>query len=523
MRSLRYPAAAMALAAALSAAGCGTTVSTTAAGVPTGTAGDELAAPAPAGSDGTTSAAGTAGTVPGVTGTGTTGTVAGPGATTTTVPGAPEQPGSTSTAAMAPGVTATKIHVGLVYAKNQDAVNKAAGANGIALGDQKANAEAMIKDVNKHGGIAGREIVPVWQSVDTASAQTIDAQLAAACDHFAHDERVFAVIGAGRASYRACIAKNGIVQLDEGLPDIGDEEFAKYPALVELGYPRLSRIAQVTLNALPAQSYFSPWNTATGGPAKAGKAKVGILTIDSPGYDAVVDDILIPGLKQLGYDPGDDVARISPAANASDISNQAAANQAAQLKFASDRVTHVVVFEANGGNSLLFMNQAESQHYRPRYGVNSGSGLETLVAAGDIQKSQAAGAIGFGWIPAYDLPADMNPDNGRYSNAERRNCVAIYKKYGITFSNPNAEVAALGLCATLHLLGAALNTTPTVVTAASFVSAIDGLGSAYSAPTALGTYLATGHHDGPSKGYYWRWFDACGCLHYAGPLRAIPG
>ena len=35
---------------------------------------------------------------------------------------------------------------------------------------------------------------------------------------------------------------------------------------------------------------------------------------------------------------------------AQQISNQAAANQSAQLKFASDGVTHVVVFEANGGN-----------------------------------------------------------------------------------------------------------------------------------------------------------------------------
>jgi hypothetical protein len=516
--------AAAAVVAALAMAGCGTTVSGTAAGVTTGTTGtDELSAPSTTtGTGGMTGAGGTAATVPGVTGTGTTATTTGPGGTTTVVPGAPGQTGSTTGASMAPGVTASKIYVGATYAKNQDAVNKAAGANGIALGDLKADAEAIVTDLNKHGGIAGREVELVWQSVDTTSAQTIDTQLAAACDHFAHDERVFAVIGAGRASYRACLAKNGIVQLDEGLPDIGDEEFARYPAIVELGYPKLSRIARATLGALPAQNYFSPWDNTAGGPAKVGKAKVGVLTIDSPAYDSVVDGILIPGLKQLGYDPGDDVARIAVAANASDISNQAAANQAAELKFASDGVTHVVVFEANGGNSLLFMNQAESQHYRPRYGVNSGSGLEVLIDTGDIPKQQAVGATGYGWIPAYDLTAKMNPDNGPYSNAERRNCIAIFKQYGITFSNNNAAFAALGFCATLHLLRSALNTTPHVITPASFVTAIDGLGSAYTAPTALGTYLGAGRHDGPSKGYYWRWFDSCGCLHYAGPLRTIP-
>jgi hypothetical protein len=511
-------------AIALAAAGCGTTVANTAASGTGSPAADGLSVPTaaavPGGPAGTTTTGTTS--IPGTAG-GTTGSgLAGP---TTTAPAGQARgtEGVPAPGASAPGVTATKIYVGMVWAKNQDAVNKAAGAGGIAIGDTKADANAIIDDINKHGGIAGRTVVPVWQSVDTASAQTIDTQLAAACDHFAHDERVFAVVGAERASYRACLANNGIVQLDEGLPDIGDSEFTKYPTLVELGYPRLSRVAKATLQALPAQNYFSPWNTATGSPAAAGRAKVGILTVVSPAFDTVVDQILIPGLKQLGYDPGDDVARIGVAANASDITNQAAANQAAELKFAQDRVTHVVVFESNGGNSLLFMNQAESQHYRPRYGVNSGSGLQTLLEAGDIQPAQARGAVGFGWIPAYDLPARMNPDNGKYSNAERRNCVAIFKRHGITFSNPNAEYAALLYCATLHLLRAALDTTPKVITPGTFVAAIDGVHAGYDAPAALGTYLGPGRHDATSKGYYWHWFDSCRCLHYAGTLRTIPG
>jgi hypothetical protein len=507
---------------ALLATGCGTTVSTTAASGSGAPATDGLSVPGA----GTTPSTGPGGTtlpgtssVPGSPGVTAPNGVTGP---TTAPNGQVVVPPGTAPGQSAPGVTATKIYVGMVWAKNQDAVNKAAGAGGIAIGDTKADANAIIDDINKHGGIAGRKVVPVWQSVDTASAQTIDTQLAAACDHFAHDERVFAAIGAGRTSYRACLASNGIVQLDEGLPDIGDAEFAKYPALVELGYPRLSRVAHAMLQSLTPQDYFSPWNTATGSPAATGRAKVGILTVDSPAFDAVVDQILIPGLKQLGYDPSGDVARIGVAANASDITNQAAANQSAELKFAQDRVTHVVVFEANGGNSLLFMNQAESQHYRPRYGVNSGSGLQTLLDAGDIQPGQARGAVGFGWIPAYDLPARMNPDDGKYSNAERRNCVAIFKRHGITFSNPNAEYAALMYCATLHLLRVALDRTPKLITPATFVAAIDGVHSGYSAPAALGTYLGPGRHDATSKGYYWRWFDACKCLHYAGKPRTIP-
>jgi len=185
-------------------------------------------------------------------------------------------------------------------------------------------------------------------------------------------------------------------------------------------------------------------------------------------------------------------------------------------------VTHVVVFEANGGNSLLFMNQAESQHYRPRYGVNSGSGLQTLVDAGDIQPGQAVGAIGFGWIPAYDLPAKMNPDNGKYSNAERRHCLAVFKKHGITFSNPNAEFSGLAYCAPLDLLKVVLDRTPNAVTFSAFVQVLNALGTSYEAPAALGTNLSATQHDGPSKGYYWSYFAACKCLHYTGTVRTIP-
>ncbi len=196
--------------------------------------------------------------------------------------------------------------------------------------------------------------------------------------------------------------------------------------------------------------------------------------------------------------------------------------QSAQLKFASDGVTHVVVFEGNGGLSLFFMNQAESQHWRPRYGVNSTSGLQVLVDAGDVQRAQAVGATGFGWIPGFDLQPDRNADNGPYSNDERRHCVAVYKAHGITFDNPNAEGAALSYCATLYLLQRTLALTPKVVTAQTFTNALDTLGASYQPAGSLGNFFGPGRHDGASKGYYWRWFDDCQCLHYSGPARTIP-
>jgi hypothetical protein len=284
----------------------------------------------------------------------------------------------------------------------------------------------------------------------------------------------------------------------------------------------LDRIAKEEVPALLAQNYFSPWDTTQGAPGAAGKAKVGVLTYDDTEYAGAVNRFLIPALKRAGYDPGANVARVGSVNTASDYSDQAAAVQSAELKFASSGVTHVISFEGNGGLSLFFMNNAESQHYRPRYGVNTTSGLQVLVDGSLVRPEQAHGAIGFGWAPGLDLNASRNPDNGPYSSDSRRHCVAVYKAHGISYTDANAESIALGYCNKLYLLRQTVNTTPTLINATTFVAAIDRIGGSFFAAGGLGTYLGPGRHDGAAKYYYWRWFDDCGCLHYDGPRRDLP-
>jgi hypothetical protein len=154
--------------------------------------------------------------------------------------------------------------------------------------------------------------------------------------------------------------------------------------------------------------------------------------------------------------------------------------------------------------------------------VNSTSGLEVLIDSGDVQKDQAVGAMGFGWIPGLDLTADRNPDNGPYSNNARRHCVAVYKAHGITFADANSESIGLSDCSTLGLLKQALDTTPNLVTQATFAAAVDRIGSSFEAGGSLGEHFAPGRHDGTSKMYYWRYFADCQCMHYTGPRRTIP-
>jgi ABC-type branched-subunit amino acid transport system substrate-binding protein len=517
---IRSMKAVAAVCAVVALAGCGTTVSGADRLSSGGSEGLGLGGPG----GGATTGPGSTG-LGGGAGSGSTAGVTSVGSGQSSSLGGSSSGGSAASNGVARGVTATTIYVGMVHASNTDSVNAAAGVGDLALGDPTADTKAVIDYINHHGGVAGRNLQLVEAPFDSASTADVETQWAAVCAKFTQDNpKVFAVLDQGTASYRRCIHNAGVAQIDDDLPQASVAEFRNYPGFIELGYPNLDRLAAEQVTALAGQNYFQPWDTVRGRPATAGKTKVGIVTYDDPEFAEAVNNVLVPRLKSLNYNPV--VARISDVSRASDYGAQSAAVKSAQLKFASSGVDHVIMFEGNGGLSLFFMNNAYTQGYRPRYGLNSSSGIEQLIEGGEVQPSQAQGALGFGWIPGFDIPAALNPDNGPYSSPARRQCLAIMADHGITFPSTNAEGVALGACSRLFLLKKALDTTPKLVNIATFIRAVDAIGAKFDDGGSLGEFLGTGHHDGVSKVYYWQWQAKCpvgsgGCMNYVGSRRTI--
>jgi hypothetical protein len=511
------------LLAAVLATACGSTVQgsvTTQAGPTTPVGGDGLggAAPSPASGAGPGDATGGSFVV-GPTGTATqapiwSGTTGGTTGSAT--------PGGVGNMTNAPGVTAKEVYVGLIYDENAGAVNSAAGIGSITSGDSKANTRAILNDINTHGGVAGRKLVAVYAKFDSTSTQTLTQQYAAICQQFTHDSpRVFVAEGAvGDEAYRQCLSKAGVGILSDSLPTLGQAELMRSPGLIEQGYPNVDRLAAYHVTPLVEQHYFTPWDSLNGQPAATGTVKVGILTYNDQVFSKAVDRYLVPALKRLGYDP--QVERIAQINTTADYSSQGAAVKAAQLSFAANGVTHVIPFEANGGLSTLFLPTARSQHYYPRYGMSTASAFQALMDTGIVESKQMTGAVGFGWIPSVDLHASYNPDNGPYSNANRRHCLKVMKDNGITFTSGNAQVIALNTCATLYLLRRALDLTPAHIAASTFISAVESLGTSYENPSGLGQDFRPGRHDPSNKAYHWRYFPDCTCLHYEGPLQTVP-
>lgn len=513
------------LAAALVTA-CGSTVSSTGAGGTSG-AGSSVSGvdgPGTAGPTATSPARTNLGSAGGSTGgsiaTGSTGGAA-TAPTDGSVPGGTSTSGG-STPITTKGITAKEVYVGLAYDVNAGGVNAAAGV-GISSGDDKANTKAIIADINRHGGVAGRKLVPVYAKTDSLSTQTLDQQYAAVCQTLTQDSpKVFAYAGVTLDSFRACMTKANVPMLSDSLPDSGQATFATYPGFIELGFANVDRLAAYEATSLNEQNYFSPWNSTTGQPVPTGSAKVGILTYDDRVYSSAVDHYLVPALKKLGYTP--QVVKVAKANTQSDYGAQAASVKSAELSFATNGVTHVIPFEENGSMSLFFLTNARTQGYYPRYGINTGSAFEALLESGNTapSKKQMAGAVGFGWFPSVDLPAKYNPANGPYSNDNRRHCLKVMADNGIKFTSGNAESIALASCAELYLLKTALDKIPTQITTSSLISTIESLGASYQPAGSLGQEFRPGRHDPSNKAYHWRYFDDCGCFRYEGSLQTIP-
>lgn len=136
------------------------------------------------------------------------------------------------------------------------------------------------------------------------------------------------------------------------------------------------------------------------------------------------------------------------------IADASAVTKSAALKFAQLGVDRVIILDGPGGISrggllvLEFTTNAETQGYRPRYGLNAAGGLSTIAPS--VPKGQFDGAQGVGWAPVLDLIAAGDPPV-KYS-PERKRCLAVLKAGGVVPANRNAEDIATDSCDVLWFL-----------------------------------------------------------------------
>lgn len=403
------------------------------------------------------------------------------------------------------------IEIGLVETVNFNGFVGSLGGKGLSQGDTRAQQDAVIKYMNEHGGIGGQSIVPRYTQYDPNNTAPFDAQLQAMCDDWTADNHVFAAVFAWTVEPDAlmeCMARRKTPLVFGSVPEqcascVDQVYLQKYPDILYAPTTyEMTSMSKALVTGLVKQSYFGA------------SPKVGLLRWDLPSFTRASDNGLKPALKAAGYTipPGDEIKVKWPASN-SEIGDTASAIQSAVLRFSTDNVTHVLFLDTGfGALATLFMEGAESQQYRPRYGLNSGSRPDTVRQ--NVNANQLRGALGIGWAPGSDVADPQDPG----ANAEQTLCGQILSAAGQRSADRNARFVAFGVCSSLFFLKQALEAAPEV-SVAGLRAGVDSLDRSYRPAVPLQTRFGPARHFGVASYRLLAYADTCSCFEYRGDVQ----
>jgi hypothetical protein len=249
-------------------------------------------------------------------------------------------------------------------------------------------------------------------------------------------------------------------------------------------------------------------------------AKIGILSINDPNWERPLTQVLLPALAKAGH-PVDaaDVYRVNPGQSSADTGAVVADIQSSALRFRNDGVTHVILLDSSGTLTLFFTQNAKNQRYFPRYGVNSGSGLQALVDAGVIDTSQLKGALGIGWLPNLDLKAASAK---KWAGPGTADCLETMRKAGYSFPDANSASIALSECDEINLIAMAINRAGTSITLPNALNALNQIGPRFPTAGLPAAFFSASRHDGAEKVFDLAWDTQCDCAAYLDNGHSAP-
>jgi hypothetical protein len=439
------------------------------------------------------------------------------GGTTGYVPGLP----TTSSNRNGPGITADKIYIGEAYCNDQQAVARSLGFNP-APSNERAAWDIVVEDTNKHGGIAGRKVVPVYKELDCTNNDSLSQTYEETCQYFTQDHKVFAVMGAQAdvPNYVACIQRAGAVMIDTNVSDSDKYFFRQYPYTIQPATLAIDTVARLQVAAHVNQGYFKKVD-----PVRFPTVKVGIVVYATAGEKRTLDSALLPALRKAGINvPESQIAEIAPIQRLSDLGSFTAAISGAVLRFSSDNISHVLFLQPQGTLTLFFLREAQSQEYFPRYGFNSGDAPQ-YVHDYDANGQKAVSArnfvnsMGIGTEPLLDLPPGASAPT-----PERIACRKLLESKGYTyFDDPNAEAIAYSACDLMSFTKLTLTGAGSIINQSTFLSSVNAIGAnRWRATGAMGYSLLTPtKHDGHDQYRYLDYDEAHDVFRYSSPIYSV--
>jgi hypothetical protein len=405
------------------------------------------------------------------------------------------------TPTMSRGVTASTITIGMQVSKNLQAGFTAVGASG-SPADESEIVDALTKWVNGTGGLAGRKLIVIKHQTDETSG-TWASQASSACADFTQDHHVFAVgsspVG-GSDALLSCLASAGTPDIEQNLWLFDEPYYRQYPdMLYQPGRASPDRWAKAYADGLDAEGFFNGPNT-----------KVGLLRFDAPVFQRIADSVLKPEMARLGHKFDAEISVHEPA-GVSDFGGMAAQFNNAIVTLRTKGINHVMFLENAGEMPFFFMEQADSQGYRPIYGLTSNDIPDTL--AGQEPSSQLQNSVVVGWTPPNDVGNAHDPG----ANPAHELCRKILTKYGV---KNQTGFYAQSECDTFFFLRKVL---PTVrqFSPIGLASSTAALGTSYDSPFTFRTRFSAGRHDGADAYRLAFYSSSCSCFQYSGPTHPM--
>ncbi len=372
-----------------------------------------------------------------------------------------------------PGVTATEIKIGISTFKIGDFA-KNLGVN-TDVGDNEAQAGAVIAYINKNGGIAGRKIVPSFYEVDFSTQGGTDGQFeAAACEQWTEDDQVFAVVNLSlqRQQLLPCLAKKDVLGVHNG---------------VQIDEARMSPYRQWYYATMAGSGVIHDRAARTENKFLCGRgwfkdATVGIIYFDEAPLRWVVDNIYEKEILACG---GKKVVKQAAGRGLTTPDSTFVA------RFQQEGVTNVMFLGEGGGYPYTFMPAAENQLYRPKYSLRSDHAPAIQLAAAQVPPEQLRNSIGYGISPMQDTNADGDPGP---TNSADELCLKIFKEASISVTDRGARLASMGFCSGLLFLKQALDRAATV-TSAGVADAVKGMGTSFVPPATWTCRVSASQHD----------------------------
>jgi hypothetical protein len=171
------------------------------------------------------------------------------------------------------------------------------------------------------------------------------------------------------------------------------------------------------------------------------------------------------------------------------------------LKLRSDGIDHVLAFDLGSELSFFFYPQAESQGYRPRYGLSSYQQMNLLL--GNVPHAQFVNSLGVGWSPVLDVAPANDPGSPMAAT-----CKKIYTSVGL-----KSETGRSLYCDAVFFFKEALTRAPSISVAGLRAGAA-ALGASFQASYNVGSFFGPGRYDSPAMARDYSFQQSCDCFKY---------